>query len=350
MPFQPALLAWFEKNKRPLPWRAHYRPYGVWISEIMLQQTQMSTVIPYYERWMRLFPDVKSLAEADPKAVLKAWEGLGYYSRARNLHATAKAVLDKHGGKFPEDFEAIRGLKGVGRYTAGAIASIAFNQERPIVDGNIVRVLARIYMIDEPVDVLKNREHFWALQESLIPKGEARNFNQALMELGALICKPENPACAICPARKHCRAYEKGRTMDYPVRAKKKEAVKVVASALVLEDRRRYLIRFRPLGEIMGGLWEFPEWKLAKNKPMDLGAARKKTAKLAGGPVEHIGTIKRNYTYFNETLHVFKMEGKSLPAEGSPWESAWAAEADFSKYPFSSAHAKIVKLIRETTI
>ncbi len=355
MTLQTSLLQWFEKNQRPLPWRAHYRPYEVWISEIMLQQTQMNTVLPYYERWFKSFPDIGTLAQSDIKAVLKAWEGLGYYSRARNLHETANVIVREHSGKFPDDFEKILGLKGVGRYTAGAIASIAFNQEKPIVDGNVLRVLSRVYAIKEPVDVEKNKPLFWELQEKLIPKGKARWFNQALMELGALVCSTENPACAVCPLRSFCKAYKNGDPENYPVRAKKTKTVKVTAAAVVLENKGRYLIRLRPLGEIMGGLWEFPEWKLSKNKPLPAESVQKKAKKLAAGefsvPTENmhpLGVIKRNYTYFNESLHVFKVSvtGEAQRrAPGKTWESVWVPKEHFSKYPFSSAHAKIVKLI-----
>ena len=355
MSLQTRLLEWFDKNQRPLPWRKNYRPYEVWISEIMLQQTQMNTALPYFDRWMKLFPDIKTLAASDLKKVLKTWEGLGYYSRARNLHETAKVILEKHQGVFPEDFDTIHELKGIGRYTAGAIASIAFNQERPIVDGNILRVLSRVYAIKKPIDVEKNKPLFWELQEKLIPKGSARYFNQAFMELGSLICTTENPSCAICPIRDFCKAFRDGNPEDYPVRAKKIKTVKVIASALILENKNQFFIHLRPLGEIMGGLWEFPEWKLSKNKVLTLESIRKKTGKLIekdfslpAEDLEYLGTIKRNYTYFNETLHVFKKcLPPKLPSTYSGWQSAWVSHKDFSRYPFSAAHVKITKLIGE---
>ena len=377
---QSKLLEWFDKNQRLLPWRKHYRPYEVWISEIMLQQTQMNTVLPYYERWMKLFPDVQALASSDPAKVLKAWEGLGYYSRARNLHATAQLIVQKYGGKFPEDFETILSFKGIGRYTAGAIASIAFNQHRPIVDGNILRVLSRVYAIQKPIDVEKNKPLFWELQEKLIPKGKARYFNQALMELGALICSPENPSCIICPIRKFCKTYQNGDPQNYPVRAQKQKSVKITAAALVLENKAQYLIRLRPLGEVMGGLWEFPEWKLAKNKILSPSLIKKRIMKLIQNDfgiqfpdLTSLGVIKRNYTYFSEQLCIFKLMATGpvaavsrrilSPSFGGPpgrrdpllratrglhWKSTWITSKDFSKYPFSSAHAKIVKIILET--
>ena len=352
MSFQQKLLEWFAKYQRPLPWRKRYEPYEVWVSEIMLQQTQMDTVLPYFERWMKNFPDIKSLAKANSEKVLKLWEGLGYYSRARNLHESAKIILKEYGGIFPSDYENILKIKGIGRYTAGAVASIAFNQDKPIVDGNVLRVLSRVYAIPDPIDVQKNKETFWTLQESLIPKGKAREFNQGLMELGALICASQNPSCAICPLRALCKAYAKGEAENYPVKIQKKQMVKVQAAALVLENEGKYLIRRRPIGEIMGGLWEFPEWKLSKDKKMSLEQIQKKLKQAAGEEfdgkfekIQPLGTIKRNYTHHLETLHVFHHPGPVSIRPKTGWQSQWVSKKDFKKYPFSSAHAKIIKLL-----
>lgn len=344
MAFQQNLLKWFKQSARPLPWRRHYRPYEVWISEIMLQQTQMDTVLPYYERWMKTFPDIHSLARSDEHRVLKLWEGLGYYSRARNLHHTAKEIVSKSGGIFPRGYEEILALKGVGRYTAGAIASIAFNDRKPIVDGNVVRVLARIFTIQKPVDQLKNREEFWKLQESLIPKDSARDFNQALMELGALVCTSENPACRLCPIRKHCQAFQTDQVDRFPVRSKRKKMVKVEAVALVLEKDEKIFIHKRPLGKIMGGLWEFPEWKLNGRKSVNF----EKELGIKIENLKFLGEIKRNYTHHLERLRVFVGATRRVALTREPksdWPSAWASQSDFKKYPFSSAHAKISNLL-----
>ena len=308
MDLQNKLLQWFRKNARPLPWRQKYDPYHVWISEIMLQQTQMETVLPYFKRWTREFSDIRSLAESSEQKVLKAWQGLGYYSRARNLHESAKTILKKFNGRFPSRYEDILSLKGVGRYSAGAIASIAFNEPKPIVDGNVLRVLSRVYAIKKSIDPPKNRESFWKLEEKLIPKGEARAFNQALMELGAL----------------------------------------------VLHKNGKVLIRLRPLGKIMGGLWEFPEWKLARNRPLGLQLVKEKIKTRSGsefgqtGELKYLGPVKRNYTHHLETLHVFLSDVSGLngsPEYKTPWKSAWVSLKEFDKYPFSSAHAKIADLL-----
>jgi A/G-specific adenine glycosylase len=393
--FQKKLLAWFVKNQRPLPWRLHYRPYEVWVSEIMLQQTQVETVLPYYRRWMKSFPDIDTLANASEEKVLKLWEGLGYYSRARNLRQSARTIMEKFGGRFPEDHGEILSLKGVGRYTAGAISSIAFNREKPIVDGNVLRVLSRVYAIKKSIDIPSQREDFWRLQERLIPKGMARDFNQALMELGALVCSAQNPKCLLCPVRELCKAFKEGRPKDYPVRAKKKEPVKVQAAALILKNGDKYLIRKRPLGEIMGGLWEFPEWKLSQNGILPTGQVTKllmQCTKRDFGNISDLkpmGMIKRNYTHHLETLHVFLAEISAasdcsssgfeiasghgvrrrrtserfhrarIPRRGiraaargiirggvSSWPTKWATKKDFERYPFSSAHMKVAKLLR----
>jgi A/G-specific adenine glycosylase len=214
---------------------------------------------------MKTFPSIESLAAANEKEVLKLWEGLGYYSRARNLHQSARLIVEKFGGKFPEDFETIRSIKGIGRYTAGAVASIAFNQERPIVDGNVLRVLSRVYAINESTDDLKVKESFWNLQEKLIPKGEARFFNQALMELGALVCLPANPSCLACPIKKHCRAFQKNLQDKYPPAKKKLDIIqKKFELFLILKSGKnsklgQFLISQRgPEERWMKDMWEFP--------------------------------------------------------------------------------------------
>lgn len=355
MNLQQRLLKWFHKNARPLPWRKHCRPYEVWVSEIMLQQTQMETVLPYFKTWMKKFPSIESLAESDERKVLKLWEGLGYYSRARNLHESAKRIVRQYNGIFPKSYETILSLKGVGRYSAGAIASIAFNQKKPIVDGNVLRVLSRVYAIKKPIDVEKNKEIFWKLEEALIPEGQARYFNQALMELGALVCHAENPLCHRCPLSGFCAAFKQNKAENYPVRKNRKKMIKVEASAVVLSRSGKYLVQKRPLGKIMGGLWEFPEWKLARNVKLPLDTIKRKTLSLARRAfriqiptIKHLAAVKRNYTHHNETLHVFSFALPNLENGFKPrhlWPHVWVSKHDFRRYPFSSAHAKIVKLI-----
>ncbi len=352
MSFQSALLTWFDKHQRALPWRKHYRPYEVWVSEIMLQQTQMETVLPYFGRWMKSFPSIEKLALADEEKVVKHWQGLGYYSRVRNLHAGAKLISDKFKGQFPSNYEDILDIKGIGRYTAGAIASIAFNQDKPVVDGNVLRVLSRVYAIDKPIDVEANKEEFWDLAEKLIPSGKARYFNQAMMELGALICTSTGPKCAVCPVSSHCKAFKAGTQENYPVKIKKKKMVRVDAACVILAHGNKYLIHQRPVGEIMGGLWEFPEWKLSKDKPLTLEDSHRQVKKLLkkefglSPEFKMIGHVKRNYTHHLETLRVFRVNLTENGLKSNrEWPSAWTSKKDFARYPFSSAHAKIAGLI-----
>jgi A/G-specific adenine glycosylase len=220
--FSRELLAWYRSGNRDLPWRRSRDPYFIWVSEIMLQQTRVDTVIPYFNRFVERFPTVRDLAEAPEEDVLKLWEGLGYYSRARNLQAAAREVTERYGGKIPDDKEAVSGLKGVGPYTAGAILSIAFNRPEPAVDGNVMRVLSRYFCIDEDIARPATRIRMEGLARELIPEGAAGDFNQALMELGALVCTPRSPHCLICPVMEHCAGRIAGREEELPVKSKAK--------------------------------------------------------------------------------------------------------------------------------
>jgi A/G-specific adenine glycosylase len=242
-----ALVAWFEENQRNLPWRREYNPYHVWLSEVMLQQTQAETAVPYYERFLEVFPTLEELASAPEERVLQLWAGLGYYRRAKNLHAAAKEMVRSHGGQVPSDYDPLIGLPGVGRYIAGAILSIAFNKPYPIVDGNIRRVLSRIHAWceDDP-------EAQWRAAASLVRSAEPRLVNQALMELGATVCSFRSPRCLLCPVQAHCLAYRTGRQERIPVVRKRPATVYVQLCAIVHRRGRRYLMRAAE------GFWEFP--------------------------------------------------------------------------------------------
>ena len=262
---QPLLLRWFRKNKRPLPWRKTRDPYAIWVSEIMLQQTQVNTVIPYYERWMKQFPTVQQLSEAPLSRVLKLWEGLGYYGRARNLHKSAKIIDKKLAGEFPNTSEKLRALPGIGRYTAGAIASIAFGERAPVLDGNVMRVLSRIFAVKEPVDQTEGKKKLWEIAERLVWAGLPRpynpgDFNQSLMELGALVCLPENPKCLECPGAKICEAHRLKKEVLFPVRNSREKGLKLNTVAAVIWNKRNVLLQKQPLDARWGGLWMFPHW------------------------------------------------------------------------------------------
>ncbi|MGD8741242.1 MAG: A/G-specific adenine glycosylase, partial [Desulfobacterales bacterium] len=216
------LMKWYQTNQRDLPWRRSNTPYHIWVSEAMLQQTQVKTVLNYYRRFLTKFPNIKRLAAADLQAVLKAWEGMGYYARARNLHRAAKAVVQDHGGRIPDQWEAFHNLPGVGDYIAAAVLSIAFNKPHPVVDGNVKRVLARLHKIRAPVNQPGSDKQFKKAAARLLDSRQPGTFNQAMMELGALICKPRNPQCDACPLTHECRAYQTQQVADFPKRQKLK--------------------------------------------------------------------------------------------------------------------------------
>ena len=272
------LLNWYNKNKRILPWRLPgLSPYAVWVSEIMLQQTRVETVIPYFEKWLRFFPTVQALANASEHDVLNAWEGLGYYSRARNFHKAAKIVVEKYDGELPSDPAELRTLPGIGRYTVGALASIIFKLDEPALDGNLKRVYARLFDISEPVDSSDGERILWKLAKDNLPKGRAADFNQALMDLGAMICVPKNPRCLICPLMQVCKARENGTQTARPVKMPKKIVPEYVHAAGVVIRRTlaphasagvanpphdQVLLAQRPSTGLLGGMWEFPNGRV----------------------------------------------------------------------------------------
>ena len=257
--FREKLLAWYDANKRDLPWRRTQDPYKIWISEIMLQQTRVDTVIPYYERFLDWFPTVADLAQAPEEKLLKAWEGLGYYSRVRNMQQAAQQIIENHGGVFPSSFDEISKLKGIGPYTAGAIASIAFGLPEPAVDGNVMRVLARLFEVDYDIGVPTNRKIFQAMMEILIDPARPGDFNQALMDLGSDIESPVNPRPEESPVKEFSAAYQHG-TMDrYPIKGPKKKPVPVYLTAFIIKDSQgRYLLEKNEREGLLSGFWHFP--------------------------------------------------------------------------------------------
>lgn len=257
--FREKLLVWYDVHKRDLPWRRTQDPYKIWISEIMLQQTRVDTVIPYYERFLDWFPTVADLAQAPEEKLLKAWEGLGYYSRVRNMQKAAQQIMENHGGVFPSSYEEISKLKGIGPYTAGAIASIAFGLPEPAVDGNVMRVLARLFEVDYDIGVPTNRKIFQAMMEILIDPTRPGDFNQALMDLGSDIESPVNPRPEESPVKDFSAAYQHG-TMDrYPIKAPKKKPVPVYLTAFIIKDSQgRYLLEKNEREGLLSGFWHFP--------------------------------------------------------------------------------------------
>lgn len=260
--FQQKLLQWYERQQRILPWRGYDDPYAIWVSEIMLQQTRVEAVLPYFQRFMAIFPTVQALAEAEQEEVLKLWEGLGYYSRARNLHQAAQVVVEEYAGQVPNTYGEVLKLPGVGPYTAGAILSIAFNQPFPAVDGNVKRVFSRLFAIPDDVKKGSVKKRIERLAEEAIPKGLASDFNQALMELGALVCIPKSPRCGICPVQELCAGFAEGEPAIYPVKSAKREPLPMVK--IVALVRRGYgaeeqiLLMRNPAKGMLAGLWAFP--------------------------------------------------------------------------------------------
>lgn len=339
-----ALLAWFQAHQRPMPWRETRDPYHIWISEVMLQQTQVATVIPYFERFTARFPSVRALAEAPLDDVLKHWEGLGYYSRARNLQKAAVQIVTEHGGTFPRDYAAIRALPGVGDYTAGAVASIAFNQPQPAVDGNVFRVLARLFGIDDDIAQPRSRRRFEAVARELIPPGEAWRFNQALMELGATVCTAAGPRCAGCPVAGWCLARATERVRELPVKSKKTVVKEVdFLVGVVRDEAGRYLITRRPAKGLLGGLWEFPTLEAAGPvAPEQLVAWYRSRFELDLAGVQALAAVPHQFTHRKALFHAFRAKlapGTSRPAERD--DLRWVEPAGFGEFAFPLAHLRI---------
>jgi A/G-specific adenine glycosylase len=349
------LLDWFSAEARDLPWRGTRDLYRIWISEVMLQQTQVATVVDYYERFVARFPDVQSLAAADEHEVLRLWEGLGYYRRARQLHAAARQIVSMHDGEFPATFAEVVALPGIGRYTAGAILSIGRDAKLPILEANTVRVLSRLTAFRGDTTSPQGQKFLWRIAEELLPDNSIGNFNQALMELGATICTPRLPACLLCPLSSLCPTRKAGRQEQIPAPKKPKNFEDVSEAAVVLRRRDgRVLLRLHKPGERWAGLWGFPRFKLAGKKPR-LDEMKEQTRLLTGhAPValDKLAVIKHGVTRFRITLHV--MEGNvarvrptSLPADT---EFAWVSAGQLSERALSTTGRKIAKLICKTEV
>ncbi len=302
------LLSWYRANKRAMPWRETRDPYAIWISEAMLQQTRVETVIPYWERFLSRFPDVHTLATADLDDVLGVWAGLGYYSRARNLQAAARVIDQDYGGKLPDDAETLQTLPGIGRYTAGAVASIAFDRPEPVLDGNVKRVLARLLGIREDIGQPAIVERLWEEAGALARGPHPGDLNQALMELGATVCTPRTPRCESCPVSQFCDAWAKGDAESLPIKARKKAARKVEAVAALVVRRGKALAVRRPTRGLLGGLWDLPGGDLAAGETPRAGltrALRDRTG-LEISRASAIGTVEHAFTHRKLTLHVYR--------------------------------------------
>lgn len=359
--FRQKLLAWYDENKRDLPWRRSKNPYHIWVSEIMLQQTRVDTVIPYYERFLDWFPTVESLANAPEERLLKAWEGLGYYSRVRNMQTAAQQIMNEFEGKFPSTYEGISSLKGIGPYTAGAISSIAFNLPQPAVDGNVMRVLARLFEVNHDIGNPSNRKIFQAMMEVLIDPDRPGDFNQALMDLGSDIEAPVNPRPEESPVKEFSAAYQHG-TMDrYPIKAPKKKPIPIYLKALVVQNSQgQFLLEKNESEKLLAGFWHFPLIEVDEfsdqTQDLDLfSQVAESILQLGPSPQE---SFEQDYDLevdwqdlrFEEVKHVFShrkwhiqiIAGRVAESqEYADREVLWLRPEEFSNYPLAKPQQKI---------
>jgi A/G-specific adenine glycosylase len=343
------LLGWYGKSGRDLPWRRTRDPYAIWVSEIMLQQTQVKTVLPYYDRWLQQFPDVQTLAAADLQVVMKAWEGLGYYARARNLHKAAQEVVTQLGGVFPQTLAEALTLTGIGRTTAGGILSSAFNLPLPIMDGNVKRVLARLLGLTVPPS--KKMNELWEVSTHLVPQNNGRDFNQALMDLGATVCTPQNPACLLCPWQQDCRAYDLGKMAEIPVPEKKAAvAHKTIGVGLIQNEQGEMLIDLRPAQGLLGGLWEFPSVEVKSVRGLR-SALVKGLASDFGITVtvqDEVMQVNHAYTHFKVTFYVYDCRYEGGVVQGSGFDDwRWVRVEDLGQLPFPKSHLKMIEGLRQ---
>ena len=351
------LLEWWDQGHAKLPWRADSDPYATWIAEVMLQQTQIASVMPYYQRWMERFPTVEKLASSSLDNVLKMWEGLGYYSRARNLHAAARTIVDKFNGTIPDDVDALMSLPGIGRYTAGAIASIAFGRPEPLLDGNIVRVFTRLIDLAEDINRSATRSKLWRLAERLVPAKRPGDYNQALMELGQTVCRPKSPNCAICPLNSFCLANIKQIQEERPVRSSRKKIPHFdVVAAIIWQKARettanRFLITQRPLDGLLGGMWEFPGGKQEEAESLTQALRREiyEELNIEIAVNDKLTTVKHAYTHFKITLHAFQAQYQGGKIQNiGVLDHAWVTLKDLDKFAFAAADRQVINELKKS--
>ena len=341
------LVDWFGREARDLPWRRTKDLYAIWISEVMLQQTQVATVVPYFERFLRSFPDVRTLAAADEEQVLKHWEGLGYYRRARQLHAAARQVAAAHGGRFPTQYAQVRSLPGIGRYTAGAILSIGRDERLPILEANTMRVLSRLSAYRNDPRSPAGQKHLWSLAEAILPSRNVGIFNQALMELGSKICTPKAPACSRCPVRDQCQALAQHAQHQIPLAPQKTKYEDVGEIALIVRRGRRVLVRKCQPGERWAGLWDFP-----RTRRTDFQSVRQSVFELTDLSIsvgKRLTTLKHGVTRFRITLDVHEAtvapRPRQRPRPSTQEDLRWASLAELSDLPLSTTGRKIARLL-----
>lgn len=342
------LLAWYRREARDLPWRRTRDPYAIWLSEILLQQTRVEQGIPFYERFLKAFPTVADLAAADEEHVLKAWEGLGYYARARHMHKAAKLIVSERGGRLPATVEEWQTLPGVGRYSAGAIVSIAHGRRAPILDGNVKRVLARLLDLEESIDDHATTQAMWDRAERLVPAKDPGAFNQSLLDLGATICVPRTPRCHACPVRRHCLAFARGTQEHRPVRRERKPRPFHETVGAVIRRNGQFLLAKRPANGLLSGLWEFPGGRVEPGETHQQ-ALRRLLRELFGIEVKVRGLIastEHGYSHMKVRLTVYRcdiVEGTPRPANHA--RVKWVPRARLSQYALPNVNRKILHLV-----
>lgn len=344
-----ALLQWYSRNRRLLPWRRTRDPYRIWVSEVMLQQTQVDTVIPYYLRFIERFPTLESLAESDVQAVLAVWEGLGYYARARNLHRAARSLVEERGGRVPTNFREFRKLPGVGEYIAAAVMSIAFGHPHAAVDGNVKRVLARLFRIERPADGSGGTGVFREKASELLDPSDPGTFNQAVMELGAVICAPRNPRCPVCPIAGFCAAHRSGMVEAYPRRTRPQPIPTHRVAVGVVHRGKRVLIVRRPSEGLLGGLWEFPGGKAQPGESAErtcLREIREETG-IEAEILHHLARVRHAYSHFRIMMDVFECQWISGRVRlNGPAAHRWVEIEDLEGFPFPQANRRFMPLLR----
>lgn len=344
--FSQHLLAWYALHRRDLPWRrASNDPYRVWISETLLQQTQVATVIPYYERFLARFPTVDALAAAPLDDVLKTWEGAGYYARARNLHRAAQQVVTAFGGRLPDTAAELLTLPGIGRYTAGAIASIAFDRQSPVLDGNVIRVLCRVFNISGDPKASTTLRRLWDLATELVPPENSGSYNQALMDLGATVCTVRQPACPVCPLRRTCAARRLGIQEQLPAKRKKKKLPHHIVAVGVIWKGSRILITKRFARDLLGGLWEFPGGHREQGETLEQCVQRevKEELGIQVAVKDEFAVVRHAYSHFRVTLHAFHcrhVRGQPTAIGCAAWK--WVTVRDLARYAFPKANRTII--------
>ena len=344
--FSELILSWYKHNSRNLPWRTEKDPYRIWLSEVMLQQTRVSTVIPYYKKWLKRFPSIQDVANADIDDVIKEWEGLGYYSRCRNFFTACTIVVNEYRGIIPRDWSTFRSLPGVGDYTATAVLSIVFNYCSPVIDGNVCRVMARLLSYDKNVNngILEFRLEL----EKLIDKNQPGDFNQAMMELGSLVCKKSKPECYACPISQFCKSYNDGTVEKFPIISRKKTRPHNTIVAGIIWHKKKFFIQKRPYNGLLGGLWEFPGGKVKKGENLSEALIREihEETGLSVFVEKKVGSINHEYSHFSITLHLFNCRLPNNLKKGEPSESQrWISPRTYSQYPFPKANHKLFSIL-----